>query len=276
MAESKSTGTESLGTLGRSIQCSWGDRGQMPISQGFCTPCNDGSRQAAEGNVMKKSIALLAGVFAVLLAAQAYAQEINRLSAQFRSFNGGETFSSTAASGSASVPGTGGSLVYFKTVYVPYLNTPTNILYVTISAIGDNHGGESNMLSCNVDAPGGLPTAPSQLCNPTPTTTGIDGAPPGWLTLTHHFAYETTYGSNGLTGQSFGDGGGGTSDEHDNDYYYTWCKPIQPGIHTIYLRQGNHSGASTAVPGGTTVFFEKAFFYIDVSQTPVLGACSAG
>jgi hypothetical protein len=226
---------------------------------------------------MKKSLALLAGVLAVLFAAHAYAQEINRLSAQFRNFNGTETFTNVAATGTSTVPGTGGSLVYAKTVFVPYLNTPTNVLYITISAIGDNHAGESNFLSCNVDAPSGLPTAPSQVCNPTPTSTGVDLAPPGWVGLTHHFAYQSLYGSNGATGLSGGDGGGGTSDEHDNDYYYTWCKPITPGIHTIYLRLGNHSGASSPVPAANTdVFFEKAFFYIDVTQAPVLGACTAG
>ncbi len=233
---------------------------------------------------MKKTLALLAAVFAVLLAAHAYAQEINRLSAQFKNFGpgscpsppciGDETLSNTAATGSSAVPGTGGVLVYSKTVFVPYLNTPSNVLYVTISAIGDNHKGESNFLSCNVDGGGGVGSL-STVCSPTPLSTGIDLAPPGWVGLTHHFAYETTYGSNGSTGLSSGDGGGGTSDEHDNDYYYTWCKPISPGIHTINLRLGNHSGPSSVVPGGNTfVFFEKAFFYIDVTQSPVLGACS--
>src|SRR5229473_7160318 len=145
-------------------------------------------------NVMKKSLALLAGVFAVLLAAHAYAQEINRLSAQFKNFGTSsfatESSSTTAATGSASVPGTGGVLVYSKTVFVPYLNTPGNVLYVTISAIGDNHGGESNFLSCNVDGGGGVGSL-STVCSPTPLSTGIDLAPPGWVGLTHHFAYET-------------------------------------------------------------------------------------
>jgi hypothetical protein len=109
----------------------------------------------------------------------------------------------------------------------------------------------------------------------------VDGAPPGWVTLTHHFAYESKYGSNGLTGQSGGDGGGGTSDEHDNDYYYTWCKPVRPGTHVINLRLGNFSGPAvggvTKVPpnsGGNLVFFEKAFVYIDVSGNPPFGSCN--
>jgi hypothetical protein len=232
---------------------------------------------------MKKTFTALTITFALLIAAQAYSQEINRLSAQYLNFNGTETFSTSVACGPGTsfpgcpvgaLAGTGGKLVYSKTVFVPFLGTPLNLLYVTISAVGDNHGGESNFVSCNVDGPGGLGNN-TAVCNPTPTTVGIDGGPGGWTTLTHHFAYETTYGSNNATGLSVGDGGGGTSDEHDNDYYYTWCKLVAPGIHTVNLRLGNHSGAITKVRGGTTVFFEKAFVYIDSSQTPVLGACSA-
>jgi len=231
---------------------------------------------------MKKVFLIPATVFALLIAAQAYAQPINRLSAEFLNFNGTETTTTAAACGPGATrvgcvagaqAGTGGKLAYSKVIFVPYLNTPTNVLYVTISAVGDNHGGESNYLSCNVDGPGGLGSN-TTVCNPTPTQVGVDGGPGGWITLTHHFAYQALYGSNGAINLSFGDGGGGTSDEHDNDYYYTWCKVVPPGIHTVNLRLGNFSGPTTKVPTGSNVFFEKAFLYVDASQTPVLGACS--
>jgi hypothetical protein len=214
-------------------------------------------------------------VFAVFLAVGAFAQEIQRLSAQFKNFDGTETSTTAQATGTAAVPGTGGFLVYAKSVFVPALSGG-QVMYVTISAVGDDHFGESNFLSCNVDGPLGVGTL-ATVCNPTPTTTGIDLAPPGWVGMTHHFQYNTvlggpcgaapgvgctvTYTSNGVNFLSGGDGGGGQGDEHDNDYYYTWCKPIKPGSHVVNLRLGNKTG-------NNTVFFEKAFFYIDVSATP--------
>ncbi len=216
---------------------------------------------------MKKSLTFLLTVFSVLLTVGAFAQEIQRLSAQFKNFDGSESFTNVAATGSALVPGTGGTLVYTKPVFVPFLSGG-QVMYITISAVGDDHFGESNFLSCNVDGPFGVGSA-STVCNPTPTTTGIDLAPPGWVGITHHFAYETTYTSNGVTGLSAGDGGGGTSDEHDNDYYYTWCKVVKPGSHVVNLRLGNKTGMSSNI-----VFFEKAFFFIDVSASPPFGACT--
>jgi hypothetical protein len=139
-------------------------------------------------------------------------------------------------------------------------------MYITISAVGDDHFGESNFLSCNVDGPAGVGTL-GTVCNPTPTSFGIDLAPPGWVGMTHHFQYQTTYCSNGACGLSGGDGGGGSGDEHDNDYYYTWCKNVSPGSHVVNLRLGNKTGTAN-------VFFEKAFIYIDVSARPPFGACT--
>src|SRR5215471_12546171 len=112
------------------------------------------------------------------------------------------------------VPGTGGIRVYSKSIFVPALSGGQT-LYVTLSAVGDAHGGQTNFLSCNVDAPSGVPTAASQVCNPTPTATGVDEAPPGWLTLAHHFDYDISeYVTNarivsGCTPATCGDGSGG-------------------------------------------------------------------
>jgi hypothetical protein len=204
-------------------------------------------------------------VFSVFLVMGAFAQNIQRLSAQFKNFDGTETSTTIAAAPT----GAGGMLVYTKAVVVPFLSGG-QMMYITISAVGDDHFGESNFLSCNVDGPGGVGT-PTTVCNPTPTTFGIDLAPPGWIGMTHHFQYQTTYCSNGACGLTGGDGGGGQGDEHDNDYYYTWCKPISPGTHVVNLRLGNKTGLAT-----NRVFFEKAFFYIDVSNTPPFGACNKG
>ena len=134
---------------------------------------------------MKKGFIIPAMVFALFIAAQAYAQPINRISAEYLNFNGTETTSTSAACGPGAIrsgcpagsqAGSGGKLAYSKVIFVPYLNTPTNLLYVTISAVGDNHSGESNYLSCNVDGPGGVGSN-TTVCNPTPTVIGIDGGP---------------------------------------------------------------------------------------------------
>ena len=240
---------------------------------------------------MKKCIAISAAVFAALLAADVHAQNISRLSAQFLNFNGTETTSTTAACGpgaasvgitcpTPAVPGSGGILVYNQTIFVPFASGPQT-LYVTISAVGDNHSGESNFLSCNVDGPSGVGST-TTVCNPTPTVVGVDGGPGGWVTLTHHFAYDVRdYDTNGKNVVSAGplgggDGGGGTGDMHDNDYYYTWCKPVRSDTHTVNLRLGNHSGPKSRLGGPTNVFFEKAFIYIDVSDAPPFGACTRG
>src|SRR5260370_19538782 len=108
---------------------------------------------------MKKGFTTATMVLVLLLALQAYAQEINRLSAQFLNFNGTETFSTSVACGPGTSflgcplgapAGTGGKLVYSKTIFVPFLGTPLNLLYVTISAVRDKHGGESNFVGCNL------------------------------------------------------------------------------------------------------------------------------
>src|SRR5438270_6031637 len=101
---------------------------------------------------MKKHRTVVLTVFLLVVATGAFAQEIHRLSAQFKNFNGTETASNSAASGTSSVPGTGGSLVYSKPVFVPALSGG-QVMYITISAVGDDHFGESNFLACNVDGP---------------------------------------------------------------------------------------------------------------------------
>jgi hypothetical protein len=219
---------------------------------------------------------LLLTMFSVFLAVGGFAQEIQRLSAQFKNFDGTETHSNVAAAAT----GAGGSLVYTKSVFVPFLSGG-QVMYITISAVGDNHFGESNFVSCNVDGPGGVGSV-ATVCNPTPFTSGIDLAPAGWVGMTHHFKYDTviggacaaggcvvSYTSNGVSGLTGGDGGGGQGDEHDNDYYYTWCKPIAAGSHTINLRLGNKTGKAA-----DNVYFEKAFIFIDVSAAPPFGACT--
>src|SRR5260370_27438593 len=136
-------------------------------------------------STMRKSVVVLAALCAVFFTAQAYAQGIERLSAEYLRFDGSETSSNVKATGTSTIPGTGGNRVYSKTVFVPYISNSFGnpLLYITISPVGANHGGESNFLSCNVSGPARA-RSPGPVSKPTPTTNRVHEAPPGWATLT--------------------------------------------------------------------------------------------
>jgi hypothetical protein len=134
---------------------------------------------------MRNSLKLLIVVAAfAMLPAQAWAVTMSRISAEFLTFDDTESFTHVAACGldtptrsgcsAASTPGSGGARVYSKSIFAP---AGTKVLYVTISAVGDNHGGESNYVSCNIDGPSGVGTS-STVCNPLPATVGtsVDAA----------------------------------------------------------------------------------------------------
>jgi hypothetical protein len=159
----------------------------------------------------------------------------------------GEAF--TQSRGIGSLPETGGTAVYTKTVFVPSGN---NTLYVTLSATGDEHlnddyldpefgKGAAAEYTCLVDG---------AFCNP--GTGGAAGSPAGWLALS-----KLPDGGDYLVSNNCNDGGGGTADCHDNGVYYTWCTSIEPGTHTVQIRLGSSNGG--------TVFLEKAHYYIDTS-----------
>jgi hypothetical protein len=139
--------------------------------------------------------------------------------------------------------------IYTTTVFAP----ATGVLYVTISATGDGHGGAGSRFSCVINggycSPPGLPPA--------------DGSPNGWVTLLKL--------SNAPGATNCNQGGGGTGDCHDNNITYTWCKRVNAGTHTVRLNM-----ASSLPPN--FVFVEKAFFYVDFTS-PFYGSpatCSQG
>jgi hypothetical protein len=143
----------------------------------------------------------------------------------------------------------GGLVVYDKSFFTA---NDINTLYVTISAVGDTHGGARLMLACQLD---------NRPCNQGPNPVG--GAPSGWLTAQRHDDYNDNYVGPGYGG----DGGGGAGDLHDNGVNYTWCTPISgAGTHNVKVRL-----ASGAVPGdpasaGNVVFLEAIHFFIDGSR----------
>lgn len=185
---------------------------------------------------------------------------IKRLSAEFKNFDFTESFTTlgiaTCPDGGtrpdlcvAGPPGSDGAVQYTKTVLT---DLDVNVLYVTISAVGDTHFGSAEWLSCRVDG---------NFCNP--GQGGADDAPPGWIGVKKMYNYNTTYTTPDGETLSAGDGGGGTGDSHDHGIHYTWCTPISPGTHTVEIRQAtSHAGDPN------NVFFEAAHFYIDASSTP--------
>ena len=144
----------------------------------------------------------------------------------------------------------GGMVIYDKDFFTA---DDINVLYVTISATGDAHGGARLQLACEVD---------NTPCNPGPNPVG--GAPNGWFTAQRHDNYNENY-----TGPGYGgDGGGGAGDLHDNVIVYTWCVPfeVKAGTHNVKVRM-----ASAPVPGdpgsaGQPVFMEAVHFFIDGSR----------
>jgi len=205
----------------------------------------------------KRTIQIFTILFALvtvafLVISQTDAGVVERKAAEFRNFDGSET-STTAV---ALAGGLGGASIWSKTIAI---KPGEKVLYITMSATGDTHGGVASQFSCLVD---GLP------CNP-----GIPGAAPapaGWLTLNKMPAATDTPNCN--------DGGGGGGDCHDNQIYYTWCAAIQPppggpATRTVNLRMASSDGVSL-------VFIESAHFYIDVQQGSASGtdtaSCIAG
>jgi hypothetical protein len=100
--------------------------------------------------------------------------------------------------------------------------------------------------------------------NGRPCNLGDEGAgfaPPAWIPLQKHFDYEppVTYTSDGVSGQSSGDGGGGTGDMHDNGIYYTWCciDNFDPGAsNLVEIRMATSFS-------GQPVYVERSHYYVD-------------
>jgi hypothetical protein len=208
----------------------------------------------------KTHLTLLITVAVGLLAVEAYGQTIDRLSAQYLSFNG-ETLcvAQSPACPAAAAGGTGGELVYSHTVFVPLISG-SPVLFVSFAAQGDQHGGSAEFLSCNIN---GSP------CNA--GGGGAGGAPTGWVNVGHHFQYQNVTYCSGLNQNdcrlTAGDGGGGSGDAHDNTIYAHWCVHVSPGLNTVNIRLAN-GATGTTNPAGVTniVYFEKAHIFIDAAQ----------
>lgn len=176
-----------------------------------------------------------------------------RLSADYETFgNPSEVFTNVAP-----LPGgAGGKVIYDKLVVVP---ADVNTLYVTISAVGDGHGGARLELACLVD---GLP------CNAGGNPIG--DSPTGWLTALRHKDYNDNYA---ITNLFSGDGSGGAGDLHDNTVYYTWCMRVsEPGArHDVQVKLGSKTPIGER---GGNVFLEAIHFFIDASFIEGEDQCS--
>jgi|SRR5579864_4113256 len=147
------------------------------------------------------SVSLLVLGFGV----SASAQNLIRKSAEFRNFDFSESSTTAVATGATTATaGGGGASIYTKVIAA---DVGENILYITISAIGDTHGGAASWFACSVDG---------VACNS--GKGGADAAPFGWISLNKLPAATTSSNCN--------DGGGGTGDCHDNSVTYQWCAVI--------------------------------------------------
>lgn len=184
-------------------------------------------------------IAAIAVTFAVTAA---HAQVLNRHVAEWR-FGAEQTTAVTAAP----FPGPpDGSLIYMKRFFLP---ADQRTVFVTLSTTGDAHEGVAHWFSARLNG---------AVCNIGDEGAGF--APPGWIPLQKHFDYDppVTYTSNGVAGQTAGDGGGGTGDMHDNGIYYTWCcLTADPGaFNTVEIKMATSFA-------GTPVYVERSHYYID-------------
>ena len=182
------------------------------------------------------------------LGAKAQDSPIFRHSADFFRFDGTEFFTATTAvAGSGTTtPGTpDGALFYRKKVRVA---PSSNILYVSLYATGDAHGGAALWLSCRVNL---------SFCRPS-TVPAVDGAPSGWITLLKLPLTGLTATSTPST--NCNNGGGGSADCHDNAVTYQWCVPVRGGS-TVQVDLKMATSAS-----GNNVFLEKGHVFVDSSR----------
>jgi hypothetical protein len=178
------------------------------------------------------TIAVAALVIAVALPLIAHATHLRRLAANFTAFDGLEVSTDCGIAATSACP-SAPLTIYNKTVTVPLGN---NVIYVTLSATGDSHGGAAVLLRCLVDgsACGG--------------TTFAGGA--GWIRLQKT---PDAYSDN------CNDGGGGGGDCHDNSITYTWCKSVGTGTRTVKLQLASSDEFDR-------VFMEGVSVYVDVNS----------
>src|SRR5216684_7129434 len=219
-------------------------------------------------NVHMKSIILrgltMLALSAVLIAGAvtwANAAPLHRLAADFQNNTsvggGGEIFTS-------STPGSGGKLVYSRTLSIPF-----GVVYITFSAQGDTHNGSALLMKASVtdDA-----SVTETACEPLAGQTGGGGGGPTvfphWYTLLKLPITE-------VAPINCDDGGGGTADCHDNTIMFSCCAQIRPDsgdpatTHTVKIRLADLPGG-----GGNLAFYERSTIYVDGSPNPGGTLCS--
>jgi len=188
---------------------------------------------------------------------------------------GGPEISTTVSVNPTTTPPNplGGVQVYSKTFFK---SSGLQSLKVVWNGTGDVHGGVAQGLRGLIDGAD---------CNP-PFSVGASALPSGWIAVSKHFNYQTSY----LLPDGFtalfpgGDGGGGTGDMHDNSIAYAWCctVPATGGTHTVSVRMGNSCGTpltpicSTLSSDANEFVFEEGVHVEIIGSSVRCGTGSAG
>jgi hypothetical protein len=181
---------------------------------------------------------------------------------------------STTLAPSGTPAASGGFIIYNHPVVS---SDDANVLFVTIHATGDTHGGARLMLSCLID---------DVACDP--NSAFVPLAPAGWVTILRHRDYNKDYVS--LTGGFSGDGGGGAGDLHDNNISYSWCgaisvkdesraftweddPPYWNSTHNIKIKLASGQD-DTGVSGHSPVFLDSVHIYVDAGHIRAADRCT--
>jgi len=177
-------------------------------------------------------------------------QQLSRLAAEYNYF-GTEISTTLNARSNPTRSQLSGIPVYTRTLKVP---SGSNVIFATISATGDAHGGAGSCFTALLDG---------KYFNPGAQGSGecADGQEvPGWVTLLKIPAATDATNCN--------DGGGGPGDCHDNAIHHEWCRTVTPGTHTVQIRMATTNS-------GNAAFIEQAFFYVDSAKMTSLGCVQA-
>jgi hypothetical protein len=195
----------------------------------------------------------VAAGLAVAVCGAAAGGNLKRLSAEFQNSSSVEGSGEISTNTAAGAGGTGGLVVYSKTLKVP---EEVDVLYVTFSGQGDARQGSALLMTATVNG-----TLVEPLAGQTAGGGGGPHVQTGWYTLVHLPAANT--------GTNCNDGGGGTADCHDNTINFTGCARIvatdeDKSTHedkftaTVEIKLANLPGG-----GNNYSFYERASIYID-------------
>jgi hypothetical protein len=227
-------------------------RAKKPVGNG-----NGGEPQTGGLPALEDRVEALEGVVASTL---------HRLSAEFQNDSTGVGEIVTTVAPLAG--GTGGISTYSRTLSIPY-----DVVYVTFSAQGDEHGGSALSMSANITDSGAVTTVCQPMAGAGPGG-GSTAGPSGWMTLSKlptNPTVDTTGPPNNCN-----DGTGGSADCHDNAISFSCCLRITPDTastkHTVEIRLGSQPNPATGTPD--EVFYERSTIYIDASVDPGGSLCS--